>query len=121
MTAMVPPPPLPRLEEPQHVEPHTLAVPRWLVATVIVLVSLLLLGAAFAGGYVARGPGAGERASTAVPTSCSAADILGVVRDWSNAVDKWDRAPADTPEEDQAYNEMTDQEQRLKNTLVRCS
>jgi hypothetical protein len=121
MTMTAPPPPPPQLDDDEPVERRTVSVPRWLVVTSIAVLSLLFLGAAFTVGYAVRGPGGGERASTSVPTSCAAADILGVVRDWSQAVDKWNRAPADSAEEDQAYSEMTDQEQRLKNTLAHCS
>jgi len=68
-----------------------------------------------------RGPGGGERTPTAVPTSCSAADILGVVRDWSAARDRYYAVEAGSAEEDAALDEYDAQDQRLKHTLTRCA
>ena len=114
-----PPSPLPLLPTP---EPGAqVSVARWVVVVAAVALFVVLLGGTFAAGWVVRGPGGGERAPTAVPTSCSAADILGVVRDWSAAWDRYYAAEAGSAEDDAAYDELDAQEQRLEDTLTRCA
>jgi len=97
------------------------AVPRWVVIVTALALFAVLLGGSFVAGWVVRGPGGGERAPAAVPTSCSAASILGVVRDWSAASDRYEKTAFGSAEGDQAFDELYAQEKRLHHTLTRGS
>lgn len=90
------------------------------VLVALVLVGVLAVGGgAFAAGWSARGD-VPRRASRSVPTSCSPAEILGVVQDWSAARERWYQAEESSEEQDQAEEEYIAQEDRLDRTLVRC-
>jgi hypothetical protein len=116
----VPPPPPPDVVAALgHGE--SVRVPRRLVVAGIVFFVLVLAGASFAAGFVARGPGDGVRVPKAVPTSCAARDVLGVMRDWNDAYDAYNATDFDTPAGDQAFSEFDAQETRLKATLAKCS
>jgi hypothetical protein len=96
-------------------------IPRWVAIASIVVGLAVVIGMAFAGGWAARGPGGGQRAPQAVPTSCTASEILGVVKDWADANERWNTAPPDSQEADQAYDELDAQELRMRATLAKCS
>jgi len=96
------------------------SVPRWVAIALIVCLLVAVGGSTFAAGWASRGPGPGRRASKAVPTSCSSAEILGVVQDWSVARDRFHEAEEGSDEEELADKEFTAQEDRLERTLVRC-